>query len=249
MADQPNVFNETPPNTETPPVVTPPSVDKYADLLKSIKNENGESKYDNIEKALEALKHSQEYIPTLKTQLTEKEQELAILRAAKEKYENIDEVVQRLTARQPNGEENPPATRGLDEQAVADLVRRTLSQTTQESKANENLDKVQSVLLDKFKDKAPEVIRQKAQELGTTTKQLEDLAKQSPAMVLALFNSQVPITAPVTTGNINTQPINRPSTDLAPPSKSLLAGASAKEQKDYMDKVKASVYAKHGITN
>jgi hypothetical protein len=249
MADQPNVFNEIPPNTETPPVVTPPSVDKYADLLKSIKNENGESKYDNIEKALEALKHSQEYIPTLKTQLTEKEQELAILRAAKEKYENIDEVVQRLTARQPNGEENPPATRGLDEQAVADLVRRTLSQTTQESKANENLDKVQSVLLDKFKDKAPEVIRQKAQELGTTTKQLEDLAKQSPAMVLALFNSQVPTTAPVTTGNINTQPINRPSTDLAPPSKSLLAGASTKEQKDYMDKVKASVYAKHGITN
>jgi hypothetical protein len=58
MADQPNddVFN----NSGQPPLNTDTNNAKYADLLKSIKNEDGIQKYDSIDKALEALRHSQQ---------------------------------------------------------------------------------------------------------------------------------------------------------------------------------------------
>ena len=74
MADQPgNIFDE---GTGKPPVENKPQVpvDKYADLLKSIKNENGEQKYDSIEKALEALGHSSHLFHSLRVSLLKKKQ-------------------------------------------------------------------------------------------------------------------------------------------------------------------------------
>ena len=61
-------------STPTPtPVTTTISDNPYADLLRNIKNEDGNQKYDTIQKALEALSHSQTYIPQIKSQLTERE--------------------------------------------------------------------------------------------------------------------------------------------------------------------------------
>src|SRR3546814_1766851 len=92
MPDQgENIFNNvTPPEGDKQP--TPP-VDKYADLLKSIKNESGEQKYDSIEKALEALGHSQSFIPQIKSQLTEKEQELERVKAELSQRQSVEEVM------------------------------------------------------------------------------------------------------------------------------------------------------------
>ena len=56
--DQNNGGNSNPP--------TPSSNDQLANLLTGIKNERGEPKYKDVQTALEALRHSQEYIPTLK---------------------------------------------------------------------------------------------------------------------------------------------------------------------------------------
>src|SRR3546814_1625181 len=117
MPDQgENIFNNvTPPEGDKQP--TPP-VDKYADLLKSIKNESGEQKYDSIEKALEALGHSQSFIPQIKSQLTEKEQELERVKAELSQRQSVEEVMQRLIANNQHGTDDPPITSGLDEQAV-----------------------------------------------------------------------------------------------------------------------------------
>lgn len=247
MADQPgNIFDE---GTGKPPVENKPQVpvDKYADLLKSIKNENGEQKYDSIEKALEALGHSQSFIPQLKSQLTEKETELQRISAELSQRETVEQVVQRLIANKHDGEGDPPAAKGLDEQAVMKLVQQTLQQTEQTRSVERNRNTVQEALKAKFGDKAGEAVAQKAAELGTSPKELGDLASKNPNLVLALFNTQGTKEPSITTGNIHLPPsLNKPP-ELTRPEKSILSGATTKDQKAFMEKVRASVYAKHGI--
>ena len=68
MSDPTNVFDD-----DTNPQVTPAkettNENPFADQLSAIVNDGGEQKYSTVEKALEALKASQDYIPTLKTSL------------------------------------------------------------------------------------------------------------------------------------------------------------------------------------
>ncbi len=130
MADQPNVFEEqdkTPPegvNQEkpeaTPPQEKPPVEDLFADQLASIRNEDGKPKYDSVQKALEALNHSQEYIPQLKTELQQREERITALERELEKRGSVEDVVSRLTGKQeqdpPREEGTPPQSAGLDEQ-------------------------------------------------------------------------------------------------------------------------------------
>src|SRR5690606_3151116 len=137
MSDQTNVFAEQPEVNESTkaPVnnQAPDANSQYADLLNTIKNEQGQPKYDSLPKALEALVHSQQYIPQLKTELQTREQELATLRAELEKRSTVEDVVSRLTAQQdkPQDQGTPPATSGLDEQAVLQLVQKALGQAKQ----------------------------------------------------------------------------------------------------------------------
>lgn len=251
MADQPNVFEGAPAPSDKP-AVTPPvqnaPTDAYATLLGAIRNEQGAPKYDSVEKALEALKHSQEYIPSLKTELDKKEEELAELRANKDRYENLEAIVQRLTATKEPGEGQPPATKGLDEQAVSNLVKKTLAETEMTRKATDNFNKVQNVLIGKFKDKAADVVKQKAAELGVSTKELEELAKKSPALTLQLFNTKMGETPPVTSTDFSSTLQPTVPEGIKPPEKSLLAGASSKEMAEYFRKLKDDVYRKHDIT-
>lgn len=251
MADQPNVFDNGAPAPTPPANTTPPSnpPDTYANLLGAIRNEQGVQKYDSVEKALEALKHSQEYIPSLKTELEKKEEELAELRAAKDRFENLEAIVQRLTANEPPPAGTPPAVRGLDEQAVSELVKKTLTETEMTRKANENLNKVQEVLVDKFKDKAADVVKQKAAELGVSTKDLEELAKKSPTLTLQLFNTKTGDAVSPTSSDLNSPLRTTPPPPVGAPEKSLLSGASSKDVRDYFGRLKDEVYRKHGITS
>ena len=246
MPDPANVFGN---DGVTPPVENTNSVDKYADLLKSIKNENGEQKYDTLEKALEALGHSQTFIPQIKSQLTEKEKELERIKAELEQRESVEEVMQRLIANNQHGEGNPPATSGLDEQAVMKLVQQTLNQSKQSEVIQNNQKLVQEALSKKFGEKASEVVAQKANELGTTPKELGELASKNPNLILALFNTQGHSDPTPTRSSVNISAIPAPRTKLERPQKSILSGATTKDQKAFMEQVRAEVYAKHGIDN
>ena len=53
----------------------------YLELLKEIKNDKGEQKYKTPEEAFKALKHAQDYIPTL-------HQQIDALKAEKEALED-----------------------------------------------------------------------------------------------------------------------------------------------------------------
>lgn len=249
MADQPNMFEggETP-----PPKVEPTQVDKVADLLKSIKNESGEPKYDTLEKALEALGHSQQYIPQVKSQLSESEKEIARLKAELEQRESIEDVVKRLAASgNPNGEGHPPAATGLDEQAVMKLVQATLNQSKQVETVQSNRQRVESALAEHFggAEKAAAVITEKAALLGKTPQQLGELAGTDPQLVLELFKVQgVRTPNPTVRGN-NIEALPRVTDRVKPPEKSLMAGASNKEIKDYWLTIKEQVHKDRGITN
>jgi hypothetical protein len=251
MADQPNVFD----SGVTPPVVAPilTQDDKVATLLKSIKNENGEQKYDSLDKALEALGHSQQFIPQLKSQLTERETELARVKAELEQRESIEAVVQRLTARESTEDGNLHANVGLDEQAVRKLVEQSLVKTLTDrdvqTQYQSNVSKVQDALIAQYGDKTKEVLAEKAAALGTTPKELGDLAGRNPALVLELFKAQGVHTPNPTVRGRNVEPINPQQTEkLKRPEKSLLSGATNKERAEFMQKIKEQVHAKHGIT-
>jgi hypothetical protein len=247
MADQPDIFAASQEQVKAPDQA--PQTE-YADLLKSIVNENGQQKYDSLPKALEGLTHAQQYIPQLKTELQLKEQELVTLRNELAQRASVEDVVTRLTAQKQDleGQGKPPESSGLNEQAVLQLVQQALGQAKATDQAKQNHAQVQQALSSKFGDKAAEVVASKARELGTTTDQLGQLASQNPAMVLALFNTSAqPIVKP-TTGSVNLPSYQQERPPLERPAKSVLSGATSKQQKDYMLKVRDEVYARHGIT-
>ena len=250
MADQPNVFADEP----VAPVATNPAQainTDYADLLKSIQNEQGQQKYDSLPKALEGLAHAQQYIPQLKTELQIKEQELATLKAELEKRAAVEDVVTRLTAQQKEHQDQgtPPQSSGLNEEAVLQLVQQALGQAKQQDQAKVNQAQVQQALSAKFGEKSREVVEQKARELGTTPAELGQLASRNPAMVLALFNTSAQPGVKPTTGSINIPPTyTNEYVPLEKPTKSLLSGATSREQKEFMAKVKADTYARLGVT-
>ena len=182
-----NIFNQS---TTTDPVVAttanPQTVDPFADLLGSIKNERGEPKYKDVQTALEALRHSQEYIPQLKSQKEETDAKLAALAVEVERLKNIEQSVQQLT-QQNDRAQGTPAAVGLSADDVANLVNQTLSAKEKQAIASANINAVVSQVQQAFGDKAGELFYTKAEELGMTKEQINNLAAQSPTAVLKLF--------------------------------------------------------------
>ena len=156
-----------------------------ADLLKDIKNEAGQPKYSNATEALNGLKHAQEFIPQLKSQLSDKDRELETLRNEVLRLKTVEETVARLTERQ----ETPASTNApvIDEQKIAELINRTLSQNEEVSLQKTNLTSVVSTLQQSFGADAEKMFYSKASELGLDAKTINALAAKSPQAVLALF--------------------------------------------------------------
>lgn len=250
MADQPtDVFSNDPTPLSDPQQQPSPS-NIFEDQLKNIKNENGEQKYDSLPKALEGLANAQSYIPQLKTELQTKEAELAELRKQLEGRASVEEVVSRLTAQQESQKapEQTPAqeAQGLDEKAVAEMFNRFTSQQAKESLSASNAERVRTALTEKFGDKAQEAVQQKAKELGMTPDGIRALASQSPQAALALFGG-ASLSPQPTTSSLNF-PLSSPAPqELKRPEKSLLSGASSKEQAAFMRQIKEEIYRKYEV--
>lgn len=252
MTDQSNVF-DAPVNQnqdQQQQTQSAPSLEAYNQLLASIKNEQGTQKYDSLPKALEGLANAQQYIPQLKTELQQKEAELAELRNKLAQQASIEDVVSRLTAKQAQTQvESPTQASGLDEKAVLELLERQIAQRESASRASANAQTVHEALASKYGDKAQDVVAAKAQELGTTPQELGKLAAQNPKLVLGLFNTSTPSGPKPTVNGLNTSGFQQaPQQPLERPSKSLLRGATSKEQAEFMRKIKEQVYARHGIS-
>ena len=263
MTDQSNVFSTTQQAAPAPtpegqqaasaqPVPTeqvqPQSGNAFSDQLMNIKTEDGRQKYDTVEKALEALAHSQTHIPSLQGKLTDSETELTKLREELAKREGVQEVYDKLTQHQQQvKDEGNPSDIPLGEDAIAQMIEATLNKRTEAQTSTSNSQKVNDALVSSYGDKASAVVQSKAKELNITPEELGVLAAKSPDMVLALFTNSNTSTS-LTTGSYNkgfSTPEDKP---LGRPEKSLLSGSTTQAQLDYMKLIKEQVYKKYNVT-
>lgn len=263
MADQPSIFEEnktsqeTPENTKTESTANTPapeSTNPLEDLLKEVRNENGDPKYKTVEEALKALKHAQEYIPKVKEEKTQAERELEELRKEVERLQNLEETVLELTQKQEQTSTNGVA---LDEEGIAKLVEQTLTKKELEELHRKNQAEVVQVMTEKFGDEAEKVFYSKAQELGLSVEEMNALAARSAKSVLTLLgvtetvaHQQTPKTSP-TQGSVNTSAFQpNPQTYLGRETGSVLFGASTEDVKEAVKKAAnlAEELAKNGLS-
>jgi hypothetical protein len=230
------------------PAQEPSQQSAFTDQLSMIKNENGEQKYDSVNKALDALAHSQAYIPQLKSEVETKDAEIAKLREELSKREAVGEVVEKLTAQQAQPEPTPQVS-GLNEQDVLNLVQNFSQQQAQQQTAASNEKLVSDALFGQYGDKTQEVVATKAAELGMTVEALQGLSQTSPQAALQLFSASVGSSqTKATTGSFNiAAQAPKETYNVAPPEKSLLRGASTNEQVEYLRKIKDSVYKRNNV--
>lgn len=225
-----------------------------ATLLGEITNESGQQKYETPEKALEALKHSQDYIPTLKAEveqkdatLAAKDAELAELKAKLEGMQSVEDVVNKLkqTEVTPVEQTPEPQTQGV----TLEDVKAFLQQQEQESVAQTNANQVASHLRQTFGEQSTETVAKKLGELGMSEEAYVQLTKSSPQAAIALVGGASQAPASPHTGSVHIPP--RMAGEPAPvgrPEKSLMVGASMKEQVAHLHAIREEVYRKHGIT-
>lgn len=253
MTDQSLFTEQTDQPAGTPPAQEPSNPSAlFADQLQAIRNEEtGKPKYENLDEALKGLKHSQEYIPQLKSEVEQYKAELEQLKGELGKREAVEDVLARLTANKQEGnpvDTTPQQVAGLSEEAVAKLVESKLQENQSKAQQSANMSKVEQALNSQFGDKARDVIASKAKELNISVKELGELSATKPEFVLAAFNAKQQSTIKPTTTSV-TIPGTKPSVpEVTAPTKSLIRGATAKDQEAFIREIQESVYAKHGIT-
>ena len=254
MSDQ-DIFdaqgNPVTPVATPDPVVAPivePSPNLFVDQLAVIKNEDGLPKYDSVPKALDALAQSQLYIQKLEGEAATNSTEMVGLREQVAKNAVVEDVVARLTAQNNDTPvQETPQPKVVDEAAVLDMVRNALNQDRTAEKSKENVSLVQTTIVGKYGEKASEAMAAKAVELGTSLESLKKLSAESPALVIALFDgAKAPVDNP-TSSSVTLNLTPKGPVPLEKPTKSLLAGATSKEQTDFMDRVREDVHAKHNV--
>lgn len=190
MSDQDPFDNKpTESNTGEGEPSTPPT-DPFADKLKEIKGDDGSPKYATVEDALAALKHSQEFIETLKTERAQDRESMAKLQEEMAKVKTLEEFQASLQT--PNTQEPSKTPEGDGEGEKVDLdklLEDKLNARTKADREKANLEKVVSDLTSQFGDKTSEHIEQVAKRLGTTPSALKDIAKTNPTMAMTLLGS------------------------------------------------------------
>jgi SpoU rRNA methylase family enzyme len=223
-------------------------VDAIVNKLMDIKREDGSPKYESIDDALEALKHSQTFIPQL-------QQENADLRAKAQENETLKQTIERLTQGNNMNEEKPNAQTstngGLSEEAVARLVEQTLATREEKSNAEKNVGVVRASLIQKYgsEEKAREYHDNKAKELGLDPAKLAAIAATSPQAALTLLGEVSKTPTPINTSSV-LLPHSQSTEELKAPEVSLLSGrgATAKNQIDFYKKVKDKVLRDLNVT-
>lgn len=256
MSDPTSIFNnqnssETPNNQNNGGSNTPNggSPNPLETLLAGIKNDRGEQKYKSVEDALNALKHSQDYIPQLSDKLRQQEQELAEAKAAAAKITQLEQTLLQLTQNNTPPASATPAQNGLSKEEIAELVSRTLTANQAEAVAKDNLSKVVSTLTQSFGDKAEEVFYGKAKELGMTVTEINSLAAKSPAAAFKLLGlGESKDTPPASSnGGINTSGF-APKQDsfVGKNAKPTLIGATTNDLREESSNAKRMVEELHG---
>jgi len=258
MADQAplDAFGGTDPNPQEPnPNPNPPAnpqLDVFVEKLMTITDETGRPKYDSIEKALDALNASQAHIKRLEDEAKARAVEEQKLRDQVAQAKTLEDVIKKLggqnVSEPEKQQEATPPNSGLSEEQAAELVRKVLQGERQTEAAVTNLRTVNDTLKSKFGDKAPQVVAEKAKELGTTPQQLKELSATNPNMVLALFGNSTSSPS-ATTSSLNLGSQKPQQEQIKRPEKSLISGSGATDaaRMEHLRKIRENVYKKYGV--
>jgi hypothetical protein len=214
-----NLFAEDTATTETPaaPQTQQPSLPEEVLALVGTGK-----KYATPEDALRSVPHAQAHIARL-------EEEMRELRERAAQAKAIDDVYEALTSRQQSESVATTIAPVVDERFIDAVLERKLEEQKRAEEKRVNLNKVKDTLTAKFGEKAPEVFKKKAEELGINEGFLTDLAAKSPVAALELFgaNAKEKVSTAVPSGSINPQAFVQ-NQQPAPP-KAVMAGASTSD--------------------
>ena len=184
---------------QQPEVTTAPQAPSYDDHLKNIVTEDGRQKYADIPTALDGLKNAQDHISNLT-------KELAEAKAKAEEAESVKAILDQLESKK---DPVVPATPSISKEDVSTLVQDALTQKELQAKIDGNAKVLRESLVKQFGDetKAREQFTAKAQELGMTYQELQNIALNSPALVMQHFSSKPIEPTNSTTPVINTEQI------------------------------------------
>jgi hypothetical protein len=253
MADQPNSLFEQNTSTQTQqqatgsnPAAAPNTGNDYAHLLSSIKNERGEQKYASLEEALVGLQNAQTYIPTLKAEKLQHEQEIERLRAEVLRAKTIEET---LSAFNSNQNVQTPQAPVFDESKLADLVNQTLSKRQQADTEKSNQNMVVSTLQQSFGADAEKKFNEAAVEMGLSREEMNALAAKSPKLILTALGvkaqSNTNNVSP-TTGSVNTSAFTpTEQTLISRNPNTTMVGATTKDMQVSVDRARKMVDELH----
>lgn len=158
----------------------------------------GESqKYKTPDDLAKAYNNADQFIETLK-------EENRKLREQATSAKTIDEVLERMSKQNAAPEADNPSAQGLTPDLVQQLVEKTLEGRKQQDTKNGNLLKADSLMKEKFGEKAEQMFKLKAS-TPDKARILMELAANDPTEFVALFGggSSLP-TNSFDTGSVNT---------------------------------------------
>jgi len=195
LFNQEQTLAPVPSTEEVKPQVTVDPNAPFADLLKSVTTEDGRQKYSDVNSALAALPHTQKHISSIEKENADLREELTKRKAAEEALQTFKESHETTTA--------TPVE--VDYSKVADYVRQTITEQEIQNTETQNITDVVLSMKEKYSDKAEEVFYAKAQEVGLSAKQINDLAKQSPSAALKLIGEASPQPMSHMQSSVNTE--------------------------------------------
>lgn len=162
---------------KTQTLAAAPSEDHHSELLGTIKNADGNQKYDSVEKALGSLADTQAHIAKL-------EAENDALREVATKVDSMDALLQKMqsdNADQNNVTAEPTGTtESLSSDQIEQLVDQRLSNRQTASAHQANVDAFNTAVVGQFGQKAKEEVIAKAQALGWSMADVKDMAMKNP---------------------------------------------------------------------
>lgn len=189
----------------------------FVDRLQHIKTQDGRQKYADVATALDSIPHAQNKINELSSKIETLEQEL-------QKRSGMEDMLQQLQSSQ-NTPKEQPSSGVLDEQTLASLVDRQLSEREKMAARNANATKVRDALIATYGEKAESTFNSKAKELGVDPAYLSELSMNAPQLVLSHFGASPAPQAQPLIGDTRTNAAK----PLSPERKSVMRGASSRD--------------------
>lgn len=154
-------------------------------------------KYKTPEELAKAYTNADQFIETLK-------EENRKLREQAASAKTIDEVLERMSKQNVAPEDDTPPVAGITPDVVQQLVEKTLEGREAAKSKMDNLLKADSLMKEKFGEKAAEVFKQRAS-TPEKAKILMELAATDPVDFVNMFGGQVTLPANnMDTGSMNT---------------------------------------------